>query len=92
MRATYFLLTTKKGNTMKSKLPAFINQVQTCQKSLHELLERSRSDGSKFTWRIEEAFRNINDVLQVYNEVLERDAVEDYDHRPSMKVLKGGEE
>tara|TARA_B100000035_G_C20610378_1_gene383720 strand:- start:66 stop:362 length:297 start_codon:yes stop_codon:yes gene_type:complete len=78
-----------KGKHMNSKKPAFVNQVRTCQNALHELQERARADGSQFTWRIEDAFRHIDCVLKTYTEVLERDAVEDYDYRPSMKVLKG---
>tara|TARA_Y100000768_G_scaffold158326_1_gene118187 strand:- start:323 stop:565 length:243 start_codon:yes stop_codon:yes gene_type:complete len=74
---------------MNTKRPAFINQVRTCQNSLHELQERAKADGSQFAWRIEEAFRNIDAVLRTYTEVLERDAVEDYNYKPSMKVLKG---
>ena len=50
---------------MNTKRPAFIKQVQTCQNSLHELLERAKADESTFTWRIEDAFRNINAVLEL---------------------------
>ena len=52
-------------------------------------MERAKADESTFTWRIEDAFRNINAVLQTYNEVLQRDCVEDYDYRPT--VVKGND-
>ena len=44
---------------MNTKRPAFIKQVQTCQNSLHELLERAKADESTFTWRIEDAFLSL---------------------------------
>ena len=72
---------------MNTKRPAFIKQIQTCQNALHELVERAKADGSTFTWRIEDAFRNINAVLETYNEVLQRDCVEDYEWTP--QLLKG---
>ena len=72
---------------MNTKRPSFIKQVQTCQNCLHELLERAKADESTFTWRIEDAFRNINAVLSTYNEVLQRDLVEDDHYIPT--VVKG---
>ena len=74
---------------MNTKRPSFIKQVQTCQNCLHELLERAKSDESTFTWRIEDAFRNINAVLSTYNEVLQRDLVEDDHYIPT--VVKGND-
>ena len=50
-------------------------------------MERAKADESTFTWRIEDAFRNINAVLSTYNEVLQRDLVEDDHYIPT--VVKG---
>ncbi len=52
-------------------------------------MERAKADESTFTWRIEDAFRNINAVLSTYNEVLQRDLVEDDHYIPT--VVKGND-
>jgi hypothetical protein len=67
---------------------SFINQVSECRRLITLLSKRAYDDQSSFAYQIDAAKYALDNVYNMYNEVLERDANEDQTYRSPLKEIK----
>ena len=72
----------------EKKKIAFVKEVEQVLSHLTRLKERADVEDSQFKYKIDTAHNYINDIIEIYNEVLNRDFNEDYNHRPKPKEVK----
>ena len=73
---------------MAKKDIAFVKEVELVLASLTRLKERADVENSQFKYKIDTAHNYITDIIEIYNEVLNRDYTEDYNHRPKPTEVK----
>tara|TARA_B100001059_G_C17822279_1_gene579065 strand:- start:2553 stop:2771 length:219 start_codon:yes stop_codon:yes gene_type:complete len=67
---------------------AFISQTRDVHDRLEALKQRADDEGSQFKIRITIAMDTIREIVDTYDEVLDRDSNEDESYIPPLKEIK----
>tara|TARA_R110000787_G_scaffold2956_2_gene11339 strand:- start:6374 stop:6610 length:237 start_codon:yes stop_codon:yes gene_type:complete len=75
-------------NKDKDMQVSFILQATLTQEYLNRLYQRASEENSQFKYMILTAKSSIDQVVNTYHEVLERDNLEDSNYRPPLRGVE----